>query len=157
MGAQTREMSSPQAPVTDHHPSRARGAAALLALALVAAAMWAAWLGWDTEYYEVDGSVHGPYREWQVIGCALSIAAAAIVVQVRLRRTTAVALAAAATVGFAVPWTVQAAATDDSGLFVVGLLMLLVGGVLSLTVVLTITGAVLGRRHPRGTSGSDRG
>lgn len=118
----------------------------LVALALLAAGLWAAWLGWDTEYYEVGGVAQGPYREWQVIGCGLSVAAAAVLAQVWARGGTGVvALAAAATVGFAVPWTVHAAATDESGLFIVGLMMLLAGGVFSLTVLLTLTGAIIRR------------
>ncbi|WP_235737199.1 hypothetical protein [Nocardioides alcanivorans] len=35
------------------------GAAAVV-LALFAAAMWFAWLGWDHDYYEVDGVPQGP-------------------------------------------------------------------------------------------------
>ncbi|MCW2737662.1 hypothetical protein [Nocardioides sp.] len=58
-----------------------------------------------------------------------------------------VPLAAAAVVGFSVPWTFHAAATDDSGLFIVGLVMLLAGGLIALTVLLTITAAVLRRRQ----------
>lgn len=122
----------------------------LLALALFAAAMWAAWLGWDTEYYEVDGEMHGPYREWQVIGCGLCVTAGAVLAQVWHRATAMVVpLAAASVVGFSVPWTVRAMATDDSGLFFVGLLMLLVGGGVALAVLLTITGAVLRRLGAR--------
>ena len=146
-------------PAPAHTASLARRGGVLVALALLAAAAWAAWLGWDTEYYEVDGVAHGPYRGWQVIGCGLCVAAGAVVAQWWLRRPTfVVAPAVAATVGVAVPWTVQAAATDDTGLFVVGLVMLLAGGTVGLSLLLSITGAVLRRRTtPRATSGSDRG
>ena len=80
-------------------------------LALFAAAMWFAWLGWDQEYYLVDGVAQGPYRAWQVLGC-------------------------------------DAASTDDSGLWVVGLLFLLVGSGLGLLVLLTITAVVAARGRP---------
>ncbi len=143
-------MSSHQRPVPEHRASAAHRAGALAALALVAAAIWAVWLGWDAEYYEVDGVAQGPYREWQVIGCGLSVAAASVVAHLRLRdRAMVVWLSAAATVGFAVPWTVHAAATDDSGLFVVGLVILVAGALIGLTVVLTVTDAVVRRLPPR--------
>ena len=87
--------------------------AATLVLALFSAAMWFAWLGWDDV----------PYAVWQVVGCGVSICVAAVVALVRAGRG-AVLLAAAATVGFAVPWGVHAASTDDSGLWLVGLVML---------------------------------
>ena len=55
-----------------------RLALAAAALALVGAAMWFAWLGWDDEYYFVDGVAQGPYRAWQVIGCGLCVALASV-------------------------------------------------------------------------------
>lgn len=119
------------------------GSAALV-LGLVAAAMWFAWLGWDHEYYEVDGVAQGPYRAWQVVGCGVSVAAASVAALVWVRRG-AVLLAGAAAVGFAIPWAVDAASTDDSGLWGVGLVMLLGGAFISLVVLLTVTEAVLRR------------
>lgn len=123
-----------------------------VALALFGAAMWFAWLGWDTEYYQVDGVAQGPYRPWQVIGCGLSTAAGAVLAYLAVRRVWAIfVLSAAGVIGFAVPWTMDAAANDDSGLFVVGLLLLLVGGGTGLVVVLAVTAAVttaVGRRRP---------
>lgn len=116
------------------------------ALAIVTAAMWFAWLGWDDEYYFVDGVAQGPYRAWQVIGCGLCIAAASVVAYLWTRGWTPVfVLAAAAVVGFAVPWTVHAASTDDSGLFVVGLGLLLVGGGGALAGLLAITAVIASR------------
>lgn len=97
-----------------------------VALALFAATMWFAWFGWDD----------APYDTWQVVGCGVSIVAGAIVALV-WARGGAVLLAAAATVGFAVPWAVYAASTDDSGLWVVGLVLLLAGAIVGLVVVLT--------------------
>lgn len=118
------------------------------ALGLFAAAMWFAWLGWDSQYYEVDGVAQGPYRAWQVIGCGLSVAAAAVVAYLWVRGVWAIfVLAAAGAIGFAVPWTRDAASTDDSGLFAVGLLFLLVGGGTGLVVLLSVTAAVAGSRR----------
>ncbi len=145
---------APQARPADRAP---RGVApligAVLGLALFAAAMWFAWLGWDDEYYLVDGVPQGPYQAWQVVGCALSIALAAVLAQLWARRVWAmVLLAPAAVIGFAVPWAVDAAGSDDSGLWVVGLLLLLVGGGVGLLVVLGVTAAVasvVAGRRPR--------
>ncbi|WP_235737200.1 hypothetical protein [Nocardioides alcanivorans] len=58
-------------------------------------------------------------------------------------------LAGAGIIGFAVPWTRDAAATDESGMFVVGLLLLLAGGGLGLTLLLALTNAVTSRRQSR--------
>ncbi len=117
-----------------------------LALGLFAVAMWFSWLGWDHEYYLVDGVAQGPYRSWQVLGCGLSIATAAVLAHLSVRGVWAIfVLAAAAIIGFAVPWALDAAATDDSGLWVVGLLFLLVGGGLGLVVLLSISAAVTSR------------
>ena len=121
--------------------------AAAVALSLFAAGMWFAWLGWDHEYYLVDGYEQGPYRPWQVVGCAVCIGIASIVAYLWTRGVAAIfVLAAAGVIGFAVPWTQDAAATDESGLFIVGLLFLLVGGGIALTTVLAITAAVAGAR-----------
>lgn len=116
---------------------------ATLALGAFAAAMWLSWLGWDQEYHQVDGVAQGPYRAWQVVGCALSIGLATVLAYLWVRSAWAiVVLAAAGVVGFAVPWTIHAASTDDSGLFMVGLLFLLVGGGIALVVLLSLTAAV---------------
>lgn len=123
------------------HLARLGGAA--LALGLFAAAMWFAWLGWDHEYYQVDGVSQGPYRAWQVLGCGLSIAAGAVLGYLWVRGVWAIiVLAAAADIGFAVTWALDAASTDDSGLWPVGLFFLFVGGGIGLVVLLAVTAAV---------------
>ena len=105
------------------------------ALAVFAAATWFVWFGWDDV----------PYDLWQVVGCGASVVVGAIAALVRVRRGV-VLLAAAATVGFAVPWGVYAASTDESGLWVVGLVMLLVGSFVGLVAVLSVAERVLRRR-----------
>lgn len=118
-----------------------------LLVALWAAAMWMAWLGWDHEYYLVDGVPQGPYRSWQVIGCGAAVALGAVAGYLLTRRIAAIVLMPiAAAVGFAIPWSVDAAASDDSGLWVVGLLFLLVGGGLGLLLVVGLTALL---RRPR--------
>jgi len=121
-----------------------------LGLGLFSAAMWFAWLGWDDEYHQVDGVAQGPYRAWQVLGCALSIAAAAVVAYLRVHGAWAVlVLAAAADIGFAVPWALDAASTDVTGLWALGLLFLLVGVGFGLAVLLAVTGAAATPRPAR--------
>ncbi len=137
--------------------SAARLGGAALLLALVAAAMWFAWLGWDTEHDVVDGEQQGPYQAWQVIGCGLSVAVASVLALLWVRSSgwagaaTVLVLSAAALAGFAVPWTVHAAATDDSGLWAVGLMFLVVGGGAALTVLLGVTAALTRGRRRAGT------
>lgn len=144
----TQRMRPAQQSVTASHIARLGGTAS--ALGLFAVAMWFAWLGWDNEYYQVDGVAQGPYRTWQVVGCGLSIATAAVLTHLWVRGVWAIfVLSAAAVTGFAVPWALDASATDDSGLWVVGLLFLLVGGGLGLAVLLAIIGAVASRRPLR--------
>jgi hypothetical protein len=112
--------------------------------------MWFAWLGWDHEYYQVDGVAQGPYRVWQVVGCGLSISAAAVLAYLWAPSVWAIfVLAAAADIGFAVPWARNAASTDESGLWVVGLLFLLVGSGLGLLAVLTVTALAHAHRRSR--------
>ena len=143
----SRADSTPTSSASSPSPSLARLGSAALALAVLAAAMWLAWLGWDDDYYEVDGVQRGPYRAWQVVGCGLSICVAAVLALIWARRG-AVLLAAAASVGFAVPWGVHAASTDDSGLWVVGLVMVLVGAFVGLVVLLTVVQLVRRRLQP---------
>ncbi len=116
-----------------------------LALALFAALMWFVWLGWDDEFYEVDGVPQGPYRRWQVVGCGLAITTGTVLAYLRTRGTVATfVLAIAAVTGFAVPWAVSASSKDDTGLWGVGLVFLLVGGGAGLVLLLVVTDAVTG-------------
>ena len=118
-------------------------------LALFTAATWFAWLGWDHQYYEVGGVAQGPYRPWQVLGCGATVVAATVLAYVRVRGVLALfVLAAAGIVGFAVPWARDAGASDDTGLWMVGLFMLVIGGGVGLLMVLTVTYGVLVSRGP---------
>lgn len=106
-----------------------------LALAVFAAAMWFVWFGWDDV----------PYDVWQVLGCGLCVVAGSVAALVRAGKGVLL-LAAAATVGFAVPWAAYASSSDDSGLWVVGLVLLLAGSFLGLMLVLTVASLVRRRR-----------
>lgn len=96
--------------------------AALLAGALV----WGAWLGWDrtASYDVVTGTVQYPYVTLQVLGCALCVG---VVVALFAARRFPLTGAGGVAAGFWAAWTVDAAATDDTGLFAVGALLLGMG------------------------------
>ncbi|MGW0251853.1 hypothetical protein ACWDYH_35010 [Nocardia goodfellowii] len=112
--------------------------AVLAVLAVFCAVMWAAWLGWDNDYYYADGVEQGPYRPVRVIGCGACVVLASIAAFLYLRRPTAIpVVAAAAVLGFAVPWAGNAA-QDSTGLWAVGLMFLLIGGGLGLVSVLAV-------------------
>ena len=82
--------------------------------ALVGAAVWGAWLGWDTSYYLLPGDpyLHGPYTSGQVVACALTVG---LVTALLSWWRNPVAVAAGVTFGFWVVWTAAAAADVDSG------------------------------------------
>ena len=110
----------------------------LAALAAVSAGAWFAFLGWGQEYYEVDGVAQSPYRPWQVIACGAVIVLACTAAFCSLRRVWLLAvIPVVAVVAFAVPWAAWAS-QDDTGLWVVGLLLLLMGGTMGLTAWLAV-------------------
>ena len=84
---------------------------AAVALGLLAAAMWFAWLGWDDDYYLTKGVEEGPYRAWQVVGCGLCVAALAVATQLWARGFVAVPLLAVA--GYGLSWWVTASVVGD--------------------------------------------
>lgn len=114
------------------------GAAALSVLA------WAAWLAWDREYQfdPATSTTSGPYAEWQVVGCVLTLLAAAVLAGWVQRPLVA---ALVVTVPFTVGWTVDAALQDESGLFVVGALLIAVGLFLGSLLVAVGVGRATGR------------
>jgi hypothetical protein len=116
----------------------------LVLLPLVTAFMWLAWLGWDHEYYQVDGVAQGPYRDWQVAGCGVTIVVAIVLAWALVRRPWAIlAIPLLGALGVAVPWSIDAARTDETGLWLVGLLMLLIGGGVGLLVVTSLASVFL--------------
>lgn len=108
-------------------PARARtGHLALIALLTVlAAATWFAWLGWDTTYdIDADGNQTGPYEAWQVIGAVLTMLVLTVLGALRLG-TLPTALGGG--IGFTLGFIVTAATTDDSGLWLVGAVIMAFG------------------------------
>jgi hypothetical protein len=98
--------------------------AVLLAGATVAT--WAGWLSWQAGYRTdpLTGEVSGPYSWWQVAGCVVTLAVVAAVAARRLSPLLVVPVMAAA---FTTAWAVQAAAEDETGLWVVGAILVLIG------------------------------
>ncbi|GAA3236896.1 hypothetical protein [Actinocorallia longicatena] len=101
-----------------------RAALAYLVAALFSAAGWAAWLGWDQEYdVRPDGGTEGPYQPWQVVGLVLTLGVVVVLSSWRLHGPGTVAGTAT---GLAVA-SFRDWSDDDSGLFIVGVMMITVG------------------------------
>ncbi|MGC5020862.1 hypothetical protein [Micromonospora sp. DT47] len=127
--------------------TRTRALLGALILAAATVGTWWAWLGWDTGYATdpETGATTGPYQPWQVAGCVLTLALLAAVAGWWLRPWL---VAPVMTVAFTGAWAAHAAATDASGLWAVGAVMVLVGMGVGTTVV--SAGAHLVRRRRRG-------
>ncbi|WP_043175864.1 hypothetical protein [Streptomyces sp. NRRL B-24484] len=126
-----------------------RGHAPLLLLVLLPMAAWAAWLGWD-QHRDVhpDGSVSGPYEAWQVIGLVLTLLAP--VCWAATRRHVAAAVngtTAGLTVAAYLDWS-----DDASGLYLVGVGMVMVGSLVATSVVANAVAALTGRGGARPTA-----
>ncbi|MGW2703832.1 hypothetical protein [Streptomyces sp. NPDC001340] len=101
-------------------------------LAGVSLALWAAWLGWD-QHRDVhpDGSTTGPYEAWQVIGLVLTLLAPVCWAAARRYMAGAVlGTSAGLTVAAYYDWS-----DDASGLFVVGVGMVMIGSFVVTSVV----------------------
>lgn len=122
--------------------------ALLLVAAALGAAVWAAWLGWDRSYYtDASGQRAGPYTATQVIGCAATVGVVTAVLGALRNPFIA---AGGVTLGFWLVWTVDAATQDDSGLFAVGSVLLLLGLVAGTSLAASIGYAAGAARRRRG-------
>ncbi|MEV6366483.1 hypothetical protein AB0L86_06265 [Micromonospora musae] len=109
-----------------------------LLLAAATVGTWLAWLSWNTGY-RIDpetGAVSGPYAVWQVAGCVLTLAVVAAGGGWWLSPWLVAPVMA---VAFTVPWAVQAASSDDSGLWAVGATLVLIGTAAGSGVVSLVT------------------
>ncbi|WP_257573988.1 hypothetical protein [Streptomyces sp. JJ66] len=109
-------------------------------MAVIAGAAWAAWLGWD-QHREV-GADSGPYEAWQILGLAVTLLLP--VVWAASRRYVPGAVLGT-TAGLAIAayldWS-----DDASGLFGVGVLLLVLG---SLAGTALVSAAVRAWPRPR--------
>lgn len=114
------------------------------------AAYWG-WLGWDSGYQTdpVSGRQTGPYEPWQVVGCVLTLLVLAVVAGLAGRARTALTVMPLA---FTTAWGIPASADDESGLWGVGALLLLIGMLMGTSLV-AFTSEALARRS-RTTAGS---
>ena len=115
---------------------------AILVLAVLTLAVWAAWLGWDQHRdVQPDGSVTGPYEAWQVIGLVVTLLAP--VYWAASRRYIA-----GAVLGVTVGLTVAAYydwSDDSSGLFMVGVGLIMVGSLVVTGVASAVIASVKAR------------
>ncbi|MEU8795577.1 hypothetical protein [Streptomyces sp. NPDC048643] len=113
----------------------------ILLLAGLSLGLWAAWLGWDQHRdVQPDGSTTGPYEAWQVIGLALTLLAP--VYWAASRRYIAGAVAgttAGLTIAACYDWS-----DDSSGLFMVGVVLVMLG-TLAVTAVVSVTASAIRR------------
>ncbi|MEU1040268.1 hypothetical protein [Streptomyces sp. NPDC005907] len=110
-----------------------------LLLAVTAAALWTAWLGWD-QHRDVhpDGSTTGPYEAWQVIGLALTLLAPVYWAASRRHTVSAVlGTTAGLTAAAYYDWS-----DDASGLFAIGVALVMLGTLAATTAVTAVTAAL---------------
>ncbi|MGC0330939.1 hypothetical protein RKD23_003929 [Streptomyces sp. SAI-170] len=113
---------------------------ATLGVTAVAAGAWAGWLGWD-QHRDVhpDGSTTGPYEAWQVIGLVLSLLPPLYWAASRRHYVAAVlGISLGLAVSAFVDWS-----DDASGLFLVGVTMVLIGSLATTAALTGVIGAVL--------------
>ncbi|KUM80077.1 hypothetical protein [Streptomyces curacoi] len=106
-----------------------------------AMALWAAWLGWDQQYdVRPDGTTTGPYAAWQVVGLVLTLLAP---VYWAASRRHVVGAVLGTTVGLTAAafydWS-----DDATGLFAVGVGMVMGGSLGATVAVSAVIAAVKG-------------
>ncbi|MEV8308169.1 hypothetical protein AB0P36_12580 [Streptomyces flavidovirens] len=90
---------------------------------VLAMAAWAAWLGWDQHRdVQPDGSTTGPYEAWQVIGLVLTLLAPVYWAASRHNFVAVLGVPLGLTVAAFYDWS-----DDSSGLFMVGVVMVMMG------------------------------
>ncbi|MER5623990.1 hypothetical protein ABT061_23430 [Streptosporangium sp. NPDC002544] len=98
---------------------------AWIGVALAAASLlnYLVWLGWDRErVVEPDGSLSGPYEPWQVVGLVACLGILAVLAgRLGLPKIGTISVAGV----MWLCWSIDAAVSDDSGLWAVGAVMLL--------------------------------
>jgi hypothetical protein len=114
-------------------------------LAAATVACWAVWLAWESGYHTdaATGAVSGPYSWWQVAGCGLTFAVLAAVAG---RRLHPLIVALVMAVSFTAAFSVQAASTDETGLWVVGAILVLAGTAASAALVAWLSRRAGGKR-----------
>ncbi|AKJ15382.1 hypothetical protein ABB07_36570 [Streptomyces incarnatus] len=118
-----------------------------LLLAGVSVAAWAAWLGWDQHRdVHADGSTTGPYEAWQVIGLVVTLL---VPVSWAASRRHLVATVLGPTAGLTLA-TYYDWSDDSSGLFVIGVGLVMIGSFATTAVVCAVVSSVSERRQRTG-------
>ena len=112
---------------------------AFVGMTLTAMVAWDGWLGWDQVPDEhPDGSTSGPYEAWQVIGLVVTLLAPVVWAGAHRYFPAAVA---GTTIGLTAAayydWS-----DDSSGLFVVGVGMIMIGSAALTTITAAVASAL---------------
>lgn len=116
-----------------------------LVTAASALALWALWLGWDQRRDLLpDGSSTGPYEAWQVLGLVLTLLVPVYWAASRRHIAGAVVgTTAGLTVASFYDWS-----DDASGLYVIGVTMVMLGTIAVTTGVSFLIAAIGSRTRP---------
>lgn len=118
----------------------------VLCLAAATVINYGAWLAWDREKdLQPDGSLTGPYEVWQVVGFVLCLAVLAAVAGWNRHAVAGTAVISGLTW---IMWTIDAANSDDSGLWVIGSGAVLLGCLAGVGIVSALVSWVSARRSP---------
>jgi hypothetical protein len=126
----------------------ARNALGATVLAGATVITWWAWLGRDTEYRldPITLAESGPYEVWQVAGCVLTLTVLAVAGGLVLPPWL---VAGVMTVAFTAAWSLRAASTDESGLWLVGAIGVFAGTAVGSTALSVSAWAVRRARRSR--------
>ena len=127
--------------MTDEEHGRSRGlspAAAGLLAVLGGALSWVAWLSWP-----ISGNTYHPA---QVVACALTCALIAVILAGRSTRAALVTVPRGGTAGVAIPWAWWASRSDETGLWLVGLIILVIGVWVGLSIAVVLADNIRRRR-----------
>ena len=123
----------------------------VVVLALSTAACWWGWLAWDNTY-QIDpltGNESGPYEAWQVIGCVVSLVVIGSGAALLLPAWVVIVTM---TLAFTAAWTATAQSQDETGLFMVGAVLVLVAMAGATGVLTFLVQAIARRRRARTAS-----
>ncbi|GAB3552458.1 hypothetical protein GCM10027404_23040 [Arthrobacter tumbae] len=116
-------------------------------MAALSSGLWFGWFAWDTEYHydPAAGEMAGPYELWQGIGAFLC---SFVVVALAYRLLHFIVALMVVPASFTFAWISTAAATDDTGLWLVGALLVAFGTTAGAALMLGIAAAVEAAREP---------
>lgn len=121
-----------------------------LVSAMLSVAAWWLWLGWDQEYqFDANGVASGPYEAWQVIGVGLTLG---LIAGIAAWRISFLVVAPAVAIPFTVTWSIHAAGQDETGLWAVGAILVLLATSLGTGTVAAIVNVIRNRRSSPGAA-----